>query len=332
MAAVTLPTKQNGAPSPPQAATPPAANDEISLGSIVSGVQKEPFSIFLMGVPGVGKSTFAAGAPKPIFLDLESGTAHLPVKRWHVRGYEQALRALDVLATQPHDFETVVLDGIGRLEEWIHERVLLGTKWTSITEYGGGYGKGPEAALEHWKPVITRLRHLRERRGMHVILLGHVALKTYKNPFGADWERYVPKLQDKAASFIREIVGYVLFARFESFAVKDETDKRVRGMSSDARILHTQWNAAFDAKNRGDLPAELPLSWDAFESAVRDGAPHALARLRAELEELLPQLTDEQREKARVAAEEAREVPRMMKIVDHARAMVMAKQQSEGGV
>ena len=37
--------------------------------------------IFLMGAPGIGKSTLASQFPNPLFIDTEGGTAHMDVRR-----------------------------------------------------------------------------------------------------------------------------------------------------------------------------------------------------------------------------------------------------------
>ena len=38
---------------------------------ITKGRKKKPFNILMMGQPGIGKSTWAAAAPKPIFMGGE---------------------------------------------------------------------------------------------------------------------------------------------------------------------------------------------------------------------------------------------------------------------
>ena len=45
----------------------------ISLASIKRGVSETPPRILIYGVQGIGKSTFGASAPAPIFLPTEDG-------------------------------------------------------------------------------------------------------------------------------------------------------------------------------------------------------------------------------------------------------------------
>ena len=48
---------------------------------ITTGPQPGPQRCLITGVPGVGKSTFAAGAPDALFLQLERGVDHLDVAK-----------------------------------------------------------------------------------------------------------------------------------------------------------------------------------------------------------------------------------------------------------
>lgn len=308
------------APSPTTGRT----TAKLSLSHIVRGIQHEPIYSILYGVEGVGKSTFAAGAPSPIFLSTEGGTGHLDVARFpEVSTFADAMDAMRLLMNEPHEFKTLVVDTIDHLEPLIHTHVLKGTKWEGkgLAEYGGGYGKGNEAALDVWRVFLKAAAGLRIARKMNVVFLGHSTIRTFKNPMGGDFDRYVPKMNERAAGLIKESVGYVLFARYESFAKTDD-DKRTRGFSDGTRILHTQWSASFDAKNRGDLPAELPLSWADFEAATRAGAPKAEAKLRAEIVAMLPSLPDDKRPLVERALESATDRSKLAQILDRVHAII----------
>ncbi len=113
---------------------------------------------------------------------------------------------------------------------------------------------------------------------MHVVLLAHTHLKTFKNPLGEDFDRYELKLNLKAGGLLKEWVDALLFANHETFAVKkDQTSKfeKAKGVSSGARYIYTERTAGYDAKNRYALPAQMALSWAEFEAAARKGADPA---------------------------------------------------------
>ena len=92
---------------------------------------------------------------------------------------------------------------------------------------------------------------------------------------------------------MKEWADAVLFTRYETFAHVDEKTKRAKGVSTGARVLHTQRTAAWDAKNRYDLPEVLPLDWSAFVEAVQSQAPASPEKLRARIQKLLAQSTDQ---------------------------------------
>lgn len=65
--------------------------------------------------------------------------------------------------------------------------------------------------------------------------------------------------------------------------------------------MHTSRTAVYDAKNRYDLPDTIPLDWDTFARAVAAATPASPARLRSEIETLLPKASPETQEKVRIA-------------------------------
>ena len=69
-------------PQPNQRSAPPVrAPSKMTLDAITRGKIEKPLRLLVIGVDGVGKSTFAAAAPSPIFLDAEDGSNNLDVAR-----------------------------------------------------------------------------------------------------------------------------------------------------------------------------------------------------------------------------------------------------------
>lgn len=271
------------------------ARGRMQLGAVIRGKVERPMRVLLYGVEGVGKSTFAASAPSPIFLAAEDGTAQLDVARFpEPERWADVLEALEELRTAEHSYKTVVVDTLDWLEPLCWAEIVAraqSSKITSIEDFG--FGKGYVAALDEWRSLLARFERLRAERGMHVIFLAHSWIKTFKNPEDADYDRYELKLHAKAGGLLKEWADAVLFARYETFSNTDEKTKRTRGVSTGARVLHTQRMAAWDAKNRYDLPETLPLDWSAFADAVRAAAPLDPAKLRARITSLLAKTTDE---------------------------------------
>lgn len=261
----------------------------LTLASVKTGKLDVPLRILGYGPEGVGKSTFASHAPSPIFLGAENGTEALDIARFpEPETWDDALACLDLLEKESHAYKTIVVDPINWLEPLVFAKVTGGTK--SIEEYGGGFGKGYTAAVDQWRVFVAALERLWSR-GMHVVLLAHAQVKSFNDPEGPAYDRYEIAMNTKAAGLLKQWSAYVLFMRHESFSKKGD-DKKAKGFSTGARVMHTQWTAAYDAKRRLLLPDELPLSWADFEGAIARASLESKA-LRERIATLVEAIGDE---------------------------------------
>jgi hypothetical protein len=275
---------------------------KMALSNVKKGRLETPLCVVLYGPEGIGKSTFAAGAPGPIFLGSEDGTSELDVARFPMpANWAECLEALDELASPGHDHKTAVIDTADWIEPLIHQHVCEDAGKAHIEDFG--FGKGYLLAMDEWRKLLGRLDALRMQRGMHVIVLAHSQVKTFRNPTGDDYDRYELKLHGKAAALIKEWPKAVLFANYKTYT--REKDGRVRGVGDGSRVVYTEHRAAWDAKNRYGLPYEMPLDWSEFEQAARAGQPASAATLLAEIEGLLTGAPADVKKKAEGGIERA---------------------------
>lgn len=266
------------------AAAPPAPVSRMALSNITRGKRDRPMRVVVAGLDGVGKSTFAAASPAPVFLGSEEGTDQLDVPRFLTpQTWKEVLEAVEFLTTGDHAFETFVIDTLDWMEPLIWRHVCEAGFKQSIEDFG--FGKGYVAALDEWRLLLSAIERMRAARPMHVVLIAHTQIKSFKNPEGDDFDRYEMKLHTKAAALVREWADLVLFATYETFAVRDEKTKRVKGVSSGARVMHTVRTAAWDAKSRYALPETLPLGWADLTTAIAAKQP-------AEPEKLVMAITE----------------------------------------
>lgn len=265
----------------------------MTLASVTKGKQEILYRITEFGPEGTGKTTFAAGAPSPIFLPTEDGTAHLDVARLpRPETLEDVFDALRMLATEEHDYRTLVIDTLDHLEPIIWAKCCKDDGVQTIEDVGGGYSRGYNVALDHWRRLLAALEYLQRTKRMHLILVAHSHIKNFKNPEGPDYDRYQLMLHDKAAGLIKQWSDDVLFVRQEVLVHK-EKHKAAKGVGIGQRVIHTQRSAAFDAKNRHGLPSELPLSWEDFNAAARAGRVAEPEVLREEIQRKAGQLAPE---------------------------------------
>ena len=242
----------------------------ISLASLRRATTVAPPRILIHGVAGVGKTTFAAGAPEPVFILTEDGLGTLAAPHFPLaRSFDEVMEALAALYSEEHGFRSVVIDSIDWLEPLIWARACKDNGWKSIED--AGYGKGYVAALDLWRQYIDGLNALRDDKGLTVIQIAHTDIKRFDSPEHEPYDRYIIKLHARAAALLQEHSDTVLFANYRISTVKSDVgfNKKVtRALGSGERVLYTAERPAFLAKNRYGLPDVLPLSWDAFSQSM----------------------------------------------------------------
>jgi AAA domain/LAGLIDADG-like domain len=236
-------------------------------------------------------TSFAASAPEPIFLSSEDGTGHLDVARFpEPTGWHDVLAACVVAKRSAGRFKTFVIDTLDWLEPLLWRHLCEQNDWKNIEE--PGYGKGYTIALDEWSKLIGLVRDVRAA-GMHVILLAHSQQKNFKNPAGEDWIRFQLAMHDKAAALWKQAADCVLFANYDTRVVKKSKLAQGKGVGG-ARVMHTEWNAAFDAKNRFGLPPSLPLRWADYWGRVERAQGKVGAPLRENEPEFDPDAIEDE--------------------------------------
>jgi hypothetical protein len=276
------------------AATPVGASAKRRpLDAIVAGRIKAPWRIVLYGAEKVGKSTFASGAPAPIWLGADAGTEHLDIKRLPApASWADALDSVaDVEARgKALGFATLVIDPVGWLEPLIHVDVT-GDPSVPLEKWAGGYGRGIAAAFDRWRALVRHLERVHDA-GLNVLLIGHATVRSFNDPEGPGYDRYELDLKVKGASgLLRQWADAILFAKREVYGKQEAGGAKAKAFGSAAHMLHTKFSPAFDAGNRWTLPEVLPLSWAAFSAALEKGETEA-DELRKRIDAGLAELGD----------------------------------------
>lgn len=257
-----------------------------------------PIRAVIHGLGGVGKSTFAASAPSPVFIAAEDGLMNIDaVALPEPKTWAELLAQVDALRSEEHDYRTLVIDSLDWAEPLCWGQVcarggkrVLGKDGPATVEHieAFGYGKGYVAAVDEWRVLLSRLDRLRER-GMHIVLIAHSARKPVKNPTGEDYDAWVIKLHEKSAGKIIEWADVVGFATHD--IATSESNGRHKAVTTGERVLYVQPNPAFDSKTRLHLPPSIPLEWSAFMGAI-EASRDAAAPIKKEIEGLVKAIAD----------------------------------------
>jgi hypothetical protein len=240
----------------------------ISLSQLVRSNANLPPRIIVYGVAGVGKTTLAACAPRPVFMPTEDGAGNLNVTSFPLAtSFADVIDGIDALLNEQHDFQTFVMDSLDWLEPLIWNEICQRHGINSIEELG--YGKGYAFAIDLWRYYIDRLNRLRNERGMLIIQLAHSIIKRFDSPEHEPYDRYEIKLHTKAAALLQEHSDCVLFANYRISTVKTDVGFKktvTRAVGDCARLLYTSEQPAFLAKNRYNLPTELDMDWNTLQA------------------------------------------------------------------
>ncbi len=201
----------------------------ITLKSIAAGASLKPPKIAIYGVGGVGKTTFASQAPKPIFLCTEEGLGSLDVARFEprtndalIRSWAELIECLDVLLKESHNFKTVVIDSLDFAEPLLWDHVCKVDKKPDIEAYG--YGKGYIRATNEARQMILRLERLRAQKQMATVLVAHSHVRRHERPDSEGYDRYQLRLHQKLADYIHDWVDALFFANWKVRIVRRTRD------------------------------------------------------------------------------------------------------------
>ncbi len=231
------------------------------IDSLITTTTPAPPKMIVYGQPGVGKTTFAASADA-ILIDCENGAGAVPgLKRTpYLQSWPQMRQWLVEIATTPPDgVSALAIDTIDWMVQRIVEHVVLdldsksaGNITNTLGTAHGGYFKARDIVQNIvYRDLLPMLNAVTDN-GMAVILLAHAANTKMTAPEGFDLRLAAPDLPHWIAPPFIEWADAVLYA----------------SRDGDRRTLLTQGTNVILAKNRYDLPAELPLSWSALMQAL----------------------------------------------------------------
>jgi hypothetical protein len=239
---------------------------------ITSGKQTRAQRVVIYGVESVGKSTFAAQFPKPLFLDIEQGTSHLDVDRCDIGSWKQLTDSLTECRSS--EYKTIVIDSADWAERLCIEDLLASSKKTSIEDFG--FGKGWVMVAERMSRMLASVDTLIDA-GKNVVLIAHSKIVRFEAPDAlAAYDRYELKLSKQSSPLLKEFADELWFLRFKTKVSTTDTG-RGKGIGGKERIILTTHSAAYDAKTRSGLAEELPLVWESVAHLFADIAAPAAA-------------------------------------------------------
>ena len=225
--------------------------------------KSKPPRILLHSKHGLGKTSWAAVSPNPIFIQTEDGLSE--VKKAHkiadfppARSVEDVFKFIGLLINEKHEYKTLVIDTLDWWEKFVWDKVCKENNVENIDNIG--YAKGYSFAMNYHEKLLSGVAKLREDKNMAIILLAHNEVKTFNNPEGENYDQYVIKLHKKAAAKYEEFCDAVFFMNHKAYIKKEGLKNKAIG--SGERAIYTEGRPAFTAKCRYNLPYEIMYNKD----------------------------------------------------------------------
>ncbi len=237
--------------------------------TVTDAVEPTPPKIFLYGVEGIGKSSWAASAQrcglKPIIIPTEDGVKQIKCPKFPLaKSMQDVVNRLDALLNEEHPYDMVIIDTADWLERLIQKEACMQHGVSTLADVG--YGKGYARAETLWEDFIWRFDKLIARK-IGVVLLAHAGIQKIEDPDESSYDNYAPKLHtnSKGQGIMQtfcEWADCLLFCKYERHMAKEESGfGKERNVSTGLgrRMLYTTKHASFNAKNRFGLPSEIEM-------------------------------------------------------------------------
>lgn len=154
--------------------------------------------MMIYGQSGMGKTTYALSAPKPLLLDFDGGVGR--INRLHLEGVDTVQvsswgEVIQVLQEDLREYQTIVVDTVGKMMDYIIA-YKCGQKQPSIKDWG--------AINQEFSTFTRNLSQLNK----HIIYVAH---RDTRKGAGDDIE-YIPALREKSYNAIvaeLDLLGYM---------------------------------------------------------------------------------------------------------------------------
>lgn len=231
---------------------------------IIRGKLSKPQKVVIYGPEGVGKSTFASKFPDPIFIDTEDSTVNMDVARLpKPSSWTMLLQQVAYIKANSKICKTLVVDTADWAERLCIEHICSKANVKGIEDFG--YGKGYVYLEEEFGRFLNQLQELIEL-GINIVCNAHAEIKKIEQPEEiGGYDHWQMKLEKKTMPLLKEWADILLLANYKVYVVNVDNQGAAKGKNKaqgGTRVMYTTHSPWWDAKNRHNLPDELPFDYN----------------------------------------------------------------------
>lgn len=243
---------------------------------IIRGKRPGAKKVVVYGPEGIGKSTFAARFPDPVFIDTEGSTRDMDVARTpSPTSWSMLIEQVEYIRIHPDTCRTLVVDTIDWAEQMCVKHICDLHQKRGIEDFG--YGNGYIYTKEEFGRFLNKLSEVIDA-GINVVLTAHAQMRKFEQPdeMGA-YDRWELKLGKKTTSqtspLVKEWADMVLFANYKTYSVAVDDKGKKRKAQGGSRVMYTSHHPCWDAKNRYGLPEEMEFDYAGIAGIIEASQP-----------------------------------------------------------
>jgi len=251
-------------------------------------IVRKPEKLVIEGETGAGKTTFACSShtkKEPAFvINADDGGENVFHKtginlihdcvptgdvKENAEKWDQLMETLREIASEKSGIKRIIVDSVDKLEILAQAKTCSLHKLSHIEDMG--YGKGFSYSRGEMAKLLSGLNYLRDTQNIQPILVCHTQIRTINKPTMEPYDSFVLKLHRSLCGDVMEWADVILFIFYETIVKKIDSGfnrKDSRAIQSGKRFLYTSGSMGVDAKNRFDLPAEIPADWNEYQKLI----------------------------------------------------------------
>jgi hypothetical protein len=201
--------------------------------------------ILLVGIPKIGKSTFASKFPDAYFLATEDGLRSIECFYDRIQTWEDFLKKVEELK-ENHPFKTIVIDTIDAFYDLCRDFVMKKQHIEHPSDLD--YGKGWDILKGELRHGIKKLTDL----NLGLIFISHSKVAEMQKKGSDFFTKITYTLPEHARLLFTALADIILFATFEN----------------GKRVIHTKPSEKYEAGDRtGRLPETISLDYSTLINA-----------------------------------------------------------------
>ena len=226
---------------------------------------EQPIFAVISGEIGVGKTTFGAEFPDPLFVLFEDGMRSLSHKDIPctplITSSDQLKQVFDHVKKVTAKYKTIVFDSSTALEEMLVKEIITEYNASNLNTAAGGYGAGSRILGNKFSSIINSFLEVTKSNNQHFVVIAHSTLEEHKSEDSEPFTKLVINSEKKTKTSLTALSDVIGFIRLVKQVSKTKDGKgHIATSDNGERELICYKIPSIEAKNRLGITSPLILT------------------------------------------------------------------------